>query len=72
MYSFFSLNTKYVSRLTTVLKFRILNLDINPAQKLKFSLTIPSVNVTKYAVFCGIGHVYRRNLEFPEKRRFLQ
>ena len=28
---------------------------------LKISLKISSVNVTKSAIFCGFGHIYRRN-----------
>ena len=31
------------------------------AQKWNFPLEIPSVNVTKSAVYCGFGHIYWKN-----------
>ena len=31
-------------------------------KKWSFSLKIASVNVTKFAISCGFGHIYRRNL----------
>ena len=30
-------------------------------QKVEFSIKISLVNVTKSSVFCGFGHIYRRN-----------
>ena len=30
----------------------------NTAQKIKFSMRLSSVNVTKSAVSCGFGHIY--------------
>ena len=36
-------------------------ISLNTAQKMKFSLSISSVNVTKSAVSCGFSHIYWRN-----------
>ena len=60
IYSFYPLNTKYVSRLTTVLKLEILDLIPTLHKKWNFPLKIPSVNVIKSAVFSGFGHIYWR------------
>ena len=38
---------KFIVKATTII-----------SQKIKFSLKISSVNMTKSAVFCGFGHIY--------------
>ena len=37
------------------------SLKTNTAQKIKFSIEDPSVNMTKCAGNCGFGHIYWRN-----------
>ena len=41
--------------------FVIMPIQYNTAQKMRFSIKISSVNLTKSAVSCGFGHMYLRN-----------
>ena len=43
-------------------KILISSFFMSPHKKWRFSLQISSVNVTKFLVSCGFGHIYRRNL----------
>ena len=61
----------YNKKLTDVLSFLLNSLSQchclitkNTARKIKCSLRISSVNVTKSAWNCGFGHVYCRNAEW--------
>ena len=57
-------NNKYSRFIRNVIKFENKENRIPTARKLKFSIRISSVNVTKSARYCGFGHIYWRNLHF--------
>ena len=57
-------NNKYIRFIRNVIKFENKENRIPTARKLKFSIRISSVNVTKSARYCGFGHIYWRNLHF--------
>ena len=48
----------FVIKVTGEWRIEINGIMSNTAQKMKFSLRISSVNVTKSAVFCEFDHIY--------------
>ena len=61
---FFLVNNKYIRFTRNVFKFENKENRIPTARKLKFSIRISSVNVTKSARYRGFGHIYWRNLQW--------
>ena len=42
----------------TVSEISLMSAVIWTAQKMKFSIRISLVNVTKFSIYCGFGHIY--------------
>ena len=56
------MNERFTAVLMNLNNF--LTIDFNKQtlhKKLSFSLRISSINVTKFAVSCGFGHIYLKN-----------